>query len=134
MLASKTLASHAVATAAVLALTVAMTVPVAAKEVTVRHRVISEDQLTRSVSYADLDLASPNGVKRLTTRVRSAVGYVCAPHLDRVRASGYGECRSYAWKGARPQMDLAVQRAQQIAQNGVSAIAPVAIVIAVPQR
>ena len=73
MLASKTTATHAIATAAALALTVVVSVPVAAKEVTVRHRVLAEDQLTEVVSYADLDLASADGVKRLNYRVGGAV-------------------------------------------------------------
>jgi UrcA family protein len=130
----KTLASHAVVTTAALALPIAASAPAAAKEVTVRHRVLAEDQLTEIVSYADLDLASADGVERLTSRVGSAVRHVCAPLDDRDKLFGYGACKSYAWNGARPQMDLAIQRAHQIAQNGVSAIAPVAILIAVPQR
>jgi UrcA family protein len=134
MLVSKTFASHAVAAAAALALPIAFSAPAAAKEVTVRHYLNTEDQLTRVVSYADLDLASANGVKRLTSRVSSAVRYVCAPHDNRATLNAYGECKSYARNGAKPQMDLAIERAQQIAHNGVSAIAPVAILIAVPHR
>ena len=134
MLVSKAFTSRAVATAASLASVVLVSAPVAAKEVTVRHRVLAQDRLTEIVSYADLDLASADGVKRLTTRVGSAVRNVCAPHLERPAINGYGECKSYAWNGARPQMDLAVARAQQIAQTGVSAIAPVAIMISVPQN
>jgi hypothetical protein len=39
-------------------------------------------------------------------------------------------CRSFAWGGARPQMNLAIQRAQELAANGTTNIAPVAIMIA----
>jgi UrcA family protein len=134
MLASKRFATHAVGTAAVLALTVVSSVPVAAKEVTVRRHILGEDQLTEVVSYADLDLASADGVKRLNSRVGGAVRHVCSPLDGRDTIGSYGACKSYAWNGARPQMDLAIQRAQQVAQNGVSAIAPVAILITVPQR
>ena len=134
MLASKRFATHAVSTAAAVALTVVVSVPVASKEVTVRHRVLAEDQLTEVVSYADLDLASADGVKRLTSRVGGAVRHVCSPLDGRDTIGSYGSCKSYAWNGARPQMDLAIERAHQIAQNGVSGIAPVAILISVPQR
>jgi len=133
MLLSKAFTLHVVGTAAGLALAVAVSAPVADKKVSVRHRLIAEDQLTEVVSYADLDLASPDGVKRLTYRVGSAVKHVCSPLDGRDNLTEYGACKSFAWNGARPQMDLAVERAHQIAQNGVSAIAPVAILIAVPQ-
>ena len=128
---SKAFTSHAVVIAAALGLTVVVTAPALAKEVTVRHRLINEGQLTEVVSYADLNLASTDGVKRLNYRVGSAVRHVCAPLDGRDTFSAYGGCKSYAWNGAKPQMDLAVQRAQQIAQNGVSSIAPVAILISV---
>lgn len=134
MTVSKKIGSHAVATAAAMAVAVALSGPVAAKEVTVRHQILSEDQLVERVSYADLNLASANDVKRLTYRVRGAVNHVCSPHYDRATFAEYGECKTYAWSGARPQMDLAIQRAQQIALTGVSAIAPVAILISVPQK
>lgn len=95
--------------------------------------VSTEPVPTERVSYADLNLASADGVERLTNRVRRAVTHVCAPHYSRDTLVDYTDCKSFAWSGARPQMDLAIQRAQQIALNGTSSIAPVAILIAVPQ-
>lgn len=128
----KMCASYSLATGAALALFVA-SAPADAKEVTVLGQ-IPADQLTERVSYADLDLATSYGVEKLTFRVRGAVNRVCAPLDQRATFSEHGECRSYAWSGARPQMQQAVARAQQIASTGTSAIAPVAILIAVPQH
>jgi UrcA family protein len=88
---------------------------------------------TERVSYADLNLASANDVQRLTYRVRGAINRVCAPQYSRETFVDYHDCRSYAWGGAKPQMDRAILRAQQIAR-GISSIAPVAILIAVPQK
>jgi UrcA family protein len=133
MTALKMFASFSVAAGTAVAL-LAVPSSAPAKEVTVRHEILSGDQLSRTVSYADLDLASADGVKRLTYRVRGAVNQVCAPHYARDTFVEYHDCRSYAWSGAKPQMDMAVQRAQQIASTGVSSIAPVAILIAVPQK
>src|SRR4029078_7456683 len=115
MLASKRFATHAVATAAALAVTAVASVPVFAKEVTVRRHVLGEDQLTEVVSYADLNLASADGVKRLTSRVGGAVRHGCSQLDGRDTISSYGACKSYAWNGAQPQMDLAIERAHQIA-------------------
>jgi hypothetical protein len=43
-------------------------------------------------------------------------------------------CRGYAWRGAKPQIASAIERAQQIAATGSSTIAAVAITIALPPR
>lgn len=92
------------------------------------------DALTELVSYADLNLASAPGATRLTFRVRGAVRRVCEPLHDRRLLADHAACTSYAWNGARPQMDRAITRAHQIASNGTSSIAPVAIVISAPAR
>ena len=97
----------------------------AQRDVTVRAHV-PDDVLSEHVSYADLNLASAGDVKTLNSRVGNAVGRVCAPQYE---VFANMSCTSFAWKGARPQIDLAVQRAQDIAANGTSAIAPVAISI-----
>lgn len=128
----KMCASYSLATGAALALFVA-SAPAPAKEVTVLGQ-LPVDQLTERVSYADLDLATSYGIETLTFRVRGAVGRVCAPFDQRATFAEHGECRSFAMNGARPQMQQAVERARQIASTGVSAIAPVAILISVPQR
>ena len=98
----KMCASYSLVSGAALALFVA-SAPAPAKEVTVLGQ-LPVDQLTERVSYSDLDLATPYGME-------------------------YGTCRSFAWTGARPQMQQAMARAQQIASTGTSAIAPVAIMI-----
>lgn len=82
---------------------------------------------TRRVSYADLDLASLSGEKTLYSRVSGAVSDVCA---EQIFAIDKGQCRRFAWNGAKPQMKRAIARARDIAANGFSTIAPVAIRIA----
>ena len=119
-------ASNSLVTGAALALLAAFSAPASAREVTVLAPP-PEDHLTERVSYADLDLATDPGIKTLTFRVRGAVKRVCAPLDQRVTFAEHSECRSYAWNGARPQMERAVARAQQIAMTGTSSIAPVAI-------
>jgi UrcA family protein len=103
-----------------------------AKEVTVLREIVHEDQLTGTVSYADLDLASPAGARALNMRVGNAVLGVCEPLSMPDSFAQHSACRSFAWAGARPQIDSAIARARQLASTGVSAVAPVAIRIAVP--
>lgn len=91
-----------------------------------------EDELpTRRVNYADLDLATPAGKKTLFHRVGRAVDHVCADTngLSNFFIPDQG-CRDIAWDGARPQIRRAISRAEQLAANGYSTIAPVAIAIA----
>jgi UrcA family protein len=89
----------------------------------------AEDVLTRTVRYADLNLAAADGQKKLDRRVSSAVRFVCKPFNARTDASDRRECIDVAWGGARPQMALAIQRAQRLAATGTSTIAPVAIAV-----
>lgn len=103
-----------------------------AEEVTVIGQQPEPDSLTEVVSYADLNLASAYGATTLDRRVRGAVGRVCEPLDMRESFNEHGYCRSFALNGARPQMDRAILRAQQLAANGTTSIAPVAIVIAAP--
>ena len=124
----KMCASNSLIAGAALALLAASSAPAWAKEVTVLGQ-IPEDQLSERVSYADLDLATPAGVETLTYRVRGAVKRVCQPLDQRSTFAEHGECRSFAWTGAQPQMSQAIARAQQIASTGTSTIAPVAIMI-----
>jgi len=100
-----------------------------ADDVTVVANSSGETQLTKVVRYSDLNLASSSGVKSLTRRVNAAVRAVCAPLDERARLREHGACRSFAWNGARPQMDQAIARAQQLAATGTTSIAPTAIVI-----
>lgn len=87
---------------------------------------------TRRVGYADLDLAKHAGQATLTRRVGAAVREVCVESLGQLPPLLLGQqCRSTAWGSARPQMDRAIQRAREIAQNGTSSIAAGAITISI---
>jgi UrcA family protein len=99
------------------------------KDIKVIGRAPSAEIQTERVSYADLNLATPAGVRKLNGRVGGAVSRVCFA-FDYVKTSIKAECNEAAWSGARPQMDRAIMRARQIASTGVSSIPPVAIVIA----
>jgi len=92
-----------------------------------------EGSLSERVSYVDLDLASRSGIEILSTRVGGAVYRVCSPLDQRSTFAEHGACRSFAWNGARPQMDRAIARARQLASTGTTSIAPVAILIAAPR-
>ncbi len=89
----------------------------------------SEDGMSVRVSYRDLNLASAHGEKVLKRRVGGAARHVCEPDGFGVSDHSFGNCVSYAWKGARPQIALAVQRAREIAVTGTSSIPLVAISI-----
>lgn len=126
------------AACAITALGLALAAPAVAAPSPVVVTATSEDIPVRYVSYRDLNLAQADGEKRLVRRVSSAVKSVCiessggdpAPRaaLNRLKMN---DCRDYAWAGAQPQIERAVQRAREIAQNGWSSIAPVAISISV---
>ena len=94
------------------------------------------DLVVRRVSYADLDLALPDGRATLHERVGFAIGDVCAeanlfdngsPEFK----SGVMKCSNRAWDHANPQMARAVQRANEIAATGWSTIAAATISISV---
>jgi len=87
---------------------------------------------TRYVTYSDLNLVHEAGLKTLNRRVNSAVREVCRESTGG-STDFYLEmgCRSFAWDGARPQINRAVERASQIAANGYSTIAPVSISLSV---
>ena len=93
-----------------------------------------EDYVTQRVSYADLDLAAAPGERTLNRRVGSAVANVCNEAVGGGRTTiEYRSCEVGAWRGARPQIALAVQRAHELAANESSIIGEVAISIAAPQ-
>ena len=77
--------------------------------VTGKRLQIDEDQVTRVVRFNDLNLATADGEKRLARRVSGAVSYVCAGAANFTVAAS---CHSYAWNGARPQMQLALAQAR----------------------
>lgn len=100
-----------------------------AKDLTVTGQRPSEDHLVERVSYRDLNLAAVPGQRTLERRVRKATHTVCAPLYTGGPDLNYSDCRSLAWAGAKPQMALAIERAQQIAANGRSDLPEVAISI-----
>ena len=91
----------------------------------------SEDRLTARISYADLDLTSRHDRRQLVRRVRGGVREVCAPFSYSGQAIEHTSCRSFAWRGARPQLARAFSEAELAARTGSAATA-VAIVIAAP--
>lgn len=90
----------------------------------------NEDLVVRRVSYADLNLTQQHGQKTLYRRVSYAVGDVCeeavGPGGTRFESVG---CSHRAWKGATPQINRAIERAQEMALYGKSDIKMAAITI-----
>src|SRR5947209_7685178 len=88
--------------------------------------VIAQPQnlVERRISYADLNLADATGVRTLKRRISSAVTSLCdeAVGEDTRTSIDYKGCESGAWRGARPQISLAVERAHEIATAGSSMI------------
>lgn len=111
-------------------ITVALLIGVAsaamARQVTVVGEKIDPNVATERVSFSDLNLASKADVSLLKRRIGGAVHRVC---LQTNPATTYGGCKYDTWHEVRPQIALAVNRAQQMAATGTSTIAPVAIVI-----
>jgi UrcA family protein len=103
--------------------------PANARDLTVIAEPTIDQQLSQRVSYSDLNLATAAGQKRLHSRVRSAVRTVCAPVDAKGDLSAAFDCSSFAWNGAKPQIEQAVTRAEQLAFNGTTTLAPVAIAI-----
>ena len=92
------------------------------------------DIVVRHISYADLNLASAPGERTLNRRVGSAVASLCDEAVgEGYQGFEYMSCKDGAWRGARPQISLAVQRAHEMAVNDSSSIAAVAITISLPQ-
>ena len=109
------------------------TAPAGAQERPITVTATEERVPVRYVSYRDLNLARTEDEQILVGRVRHAARDVCRESVP-FNSANFGlnlSCRSEAWLGARPQIALAVTRAREIAANGFSAIAPVAISISV---
>lgn len=96
------------------------------------------DLVRRHISYADLNLASLAGERKLNRRVGNAVGELC------LEATGGADgtftmdieirkCTGSAWEQAGPQMNRAVQRAHEIASTGTSSFAATTITISIPE-
>ena len=85
-----------------------------------------DDGLSVRVSYRDLNLVAAKDQRILNRRVGGAANFVCDPHFDNMERAS---CVSYAWRGARPQIAMAVKRAHELALNGTTSIPLVAIAI-----
>jgi UrcA family protein len=107
--------------------------PAFARDETVVVRgVPAEDQIRRTVSYRDLDLATSDGAHILYSRVGIAVQDLCSEAVGfDATARVEMKCQHDSWKGARPQITQAVERAKQLAATGKSSIAAVAITISI---
>ena len=77
------------------------------------------DARTRTVRFADLDLANREGAATLERRIRYAVGKVCgsADHRDLAAQYALSECRDAAMADANRQV-AAVTAKTQLAQRG----------------
>lgn len=107
--------------------------PAAAQERPVVVEGESEAARVAHVKFADLDLATRAGARRLESRVGGAVKRVCLfdPEV-RLQPSDYSECANDSWDRARPQIAQAIARSQALAANGQPAT--VAATIAVSAR
>ena len=93
-----------------------------------------EPAATRQVSYADLDLATPDGERQLMRRVRVAVNNVCAEEMG-PSALFYAEysCRKLTWRDTRPLVGRAIGNARQMGDAGTSSVAAAVIVVRAAQ-
>ena len=70
----------------------------------------SDGTRTARISYADLDLSSPDGQRALNKRVKSAVSQLCA--APGAIPSEVHACRANAFDSTRPQVFAAVERSR----------------------
>lgn len=72
------------------------------------------DKVTRAVSYRDLDLTQPEGVKTLRYRIGRAVTVVCgdAGPADLLMQEDVRACREHANAGADAQIAMAISHAR----------------------
>jgi UrcA family protein len=83
------------------------------------------------VKFADIDLATKAGTRKLRSRVGRAVQRVCVYEPEiRPQPSDYQACATDSWGKAQPQIDRAVARAQALALNGQPATISTTIVVA----
>ena len=75
----------------------------------------SEEIVTKTVTYSDLNLASETGQSALNRRLVRAVDDVCgSPYShDLTEVRHVAKCRKEAWRGTRTQVALAVISAKR---------------------
>jgi UrcA family protein len=93
-----------------------------------------QNLVQRHIPYVDLNLAAASGEQILKRRIGHEVNSLCNEAVDNTRTSSeYRSCEIEAWRSARAQVSLAVQRAHEIAMAGSSMIDATAITIAMPK-
>ena len=94
--------------------------------------VAPEDQLRRTVSYRDLNLATSIGAQTLHRRVGYAVQGLCDEAVGPATNERLAmKCARSSWAGANPQIEEAIERAKQLATTGKSSIGAAAITISI---
>jgi len=73
--------------------------------------VVAKYPLTRHVPYGDLSLATKQGQHMLYRRVGVAVQDLCPMMAEDGGWYDFQDCRQFAWRGARPQINRAVEQA-----------------------
>ena len=89
-----------------------------------------ESTRTEHVQFADIDLATSSGARKLQARVGGAVKRVCLfePEI-RLQPSDYQACASDSLAKAEPQVARAIARAQALALSGQPAAIGTAILV-----
>ena len=90
----------------------------------------SESTRTEHVQFADIDLATRAGARKLLSRVGGAVKRVCLfePEI-RLQPSDYQACATDSRANAQPQVDRAIARAQALALSGQPATISATILV-----
>ncbi len=92
-----------------------------------------EPQPLRSVrvTYANLDLTTPSGVKALHQRVGGAVERVCLREIGRdgLQVAAYYACASDAWQRARPRINEVISNASDYALLGSTPVSSMTITV-----
>ena len=84
------------------------------------------DVLTATVNFSIKDIRSLAGQQALIRRVRQATYEVCPEYAAEFTGDSI-YCRRFAWAGAKPQIDRAIERATTMADTG----APMSITIGI---
>jgi UrcA family protein len=89
-----------------------------------------ESTRTEHVRFADIDLATSSGARKLQARVGGAIKRVCLfePEI-RLQPSDYQACATDSLAKAEPQVARAIARAQALALNGQPAAISATILV-----
>ena len=90
----------------------------------------SQDTRVEHVRFADLDLTTSTGARKLNARVGKAVERVCVYEPEDRLPTGYFVCSADSWDRARPQIDRAISKAQALALRGEPATIGATITVA----